>query len=169
MKNTQAALVQIAVMLKTTHSPKLLHTEHVGFDCSNVPPTTIHIGMKLFDHYLRSILPISHEYTKKISKIIVGATKPMEQVHKLGIIHRDVKPKNFMIKDNSVKLGDFRLAEMLPKGYGRVGTSGYMAPEVILSEKKNEHYDSKSDVWGLGATLYELLTGDSLVKKVLYV
>ena len=165
MKNNQAALVEIAVMLKTTHSPNLLHTKHVGFDCINVPPTTIHVGMELCDSDLRSILPISHEYTKKIGKIIVGAAKAMEQVHKLDIIHRDVKPENFMIKDNSVKLGDFGLAEMSPRGYGRIGTPGYMAPEVILSEKKKQYYDSKSDIWGLGATLCELLTGDYLVKN----
>jgi len=81
--------------------------------------------------------------------------------HKVGVIHRDVKPDNFLVggKDGqTVKLTDFGLATMIPKS-GRVtgvyGTAPFMCPEMLISRV----YDVKADVWAIGVIAYILLFG----------
>ena len=64
-----------------------------------------------------------------------------------------------------MKLGDFGLADIGDQAHGTYGTPSYVAPEVILSDMKRTKYDRKADMWSLGATLYEILTGDYLVPK----
>ena len=88
---------------------------------------------------------------------------------RLGIAHRDIKPANiFMARtlaenknDIRVKLGDFGMAAFVGgdnKLYGRCGTPGYVAPE-ILSVGVNHGYENKVDIFSLGVTMYILLCG----------
>eukprot|EP01061_Rhynchopus_euleeides_P023289 TRINITY_DN37965_c0_g1_i1.p1 TRINITY_DN37965_c0_g1~~TRINITY_DN37965_c0_g1_i1.p1 ORF type:complete len:424 (+),score=100.70 TRINITY_DN37965_c0_g1_i1:166-1272(+) len=72
------------------------------------------------------------------------------------VLHRDIKPANILLdSDNNVKLGDFGLAKMMGDqslfARSHVGTPYYMSPEQI----KDQEYDERSDVWGLGCVLYE--------------
>jgi serine/threonine protein kinase len=81
--------------------------------------------------------------------------------HKAGIIHRDLKPSNLMITDEgTVKITDFGIAKVrnntgLTRVSTRVGSTSYMAPEQILGRP----VDERTDIYILGGTLYELLTG----------
>jgi serine/threonine protein kinase len=83
-------------------------------------------------------------------------------VHGLNVVHRDIKPDNFLLggrDGETVKLCDFGMAQLLPsKGYftSSCGTAPYMSPELVA----RKGYDFKTDVWSLGVTGYLLLYGD---------
>ncbi|KAI1882568.1 hypothetical protein AGOR_G00252090 [Albula goreensis] len=85
----------------------------------------------------------------------------LEHLHRESIIYRDLKPENILLDDNGhIRISDLGLAIKLRKGdstRGRVGTIGYMAPEVI----NNERYGMGVDWWGLGCLIYEMTAGRS--------
>lgn len=94
-------------------------------------------------------------------KIVVRVGEALSYVHGEGIIHRDVKPANIIVTiDGRIKLMDFGLA-LLPgitkvtSEGSSVGTAEYMSPEQIYDEA----VDSRTDIYSLGVTLYEMLTG----------
>ncbi|MBA3778325.1 MAG: serine/threonine protein kinase, partial [Chloroflexi bacterium] len=87
----------------------------------------------------------------------------LEHAHERGIVHRDVKPANILVSpDGRARLVDFGIARTLEENAERltltgavVGTLRYMAPEQLDGEPA----DRQTDVFGLGATLYEMLAG----------
>jgi serine/threonine protein kinase len=84
----------------------------------------------------------------------------LEYAHSMQTVHRDIKPANILIgRDGSVKLVDFGLAEILATNAyaGGAGTYAYMAPEDFAEEDRS---DNQSDIWALGVTLYEMLSGE---------
>jgi serine/threonine-protein kinase len=100
-------------------------------------------------------------------KVGVELASGLAAVHAAGIIHRDVKPSNvFVTRDpaNQVRLLDFGTSKVagdvqsanLTQAGAILGTPEYMAPEALLSLPTADH---RVDVYGLGATLYELLAG----------
>lgn len=94
-------------------------------------------------------------------RYLMDAVRGLKDAADAGIIHRDVKPANLFLVDGGVKLTDFGLA--LPVGADArltqdglvVGTPHYLAPELA----RGGEADEVSDIYSLGATLYELLTG----------
>ena len=87
----------------------------------------------------------------------------LAHAHARGIVHRDVNPSNVMLQDDGTpKLMDFGIAKIedLPglTGTGRVvGTAAYVSPE----QARGDALDGRSDVYSLGCTLYEVLTGEA--------
>ena len=89
----------------------------------------------------------------------------LKVIHSNGILHRDVKPNNILISfDNVVKIADFGLARTHYENENRlytekVSAKWYRPPEMILGERR---YGFSLDVWALGCTFYEMMTGKLL-------
>lgn len=85
----------------------------------------------------------------------------LEDLHREKIVYRDLKPENILLDDHGhIRISDLGLAVHVPEGQtikGRVGTVGYMAPEVV----KNERYTFSPDWWALGCLIYEMIEGQS--------
>ena len=104
---------------------------------------------------LSELLPKSHD-TVSIFKQILQA---VDYLHTHGIIHRDIKGEHIMVdNENRVKLFDFDSSIHIDEltSFQRVGTSYWIAPEVI----KREPYDFKMDIWSFGITVIELIDGE---------
>ena len=94
--------------------------------------------------------------------LIRQAADGLGAAHKVGIIHRDVKPSNLVVDENGVvKLVDFGIARVTQAGTALtgaaalMGTPGYMAPEQAAGKS----VDHRADIYALGLTLYEVLAG----------
>ena len=97
---------------------------------------------------------------KDAVKIVADAADALDYAHQQGVYHRDIKPANLMWLDTKViKLTDFgiaRIADSSKTKTGMVlGTPSYMSPEQLSGKK----VDGRSDLFSLGATLFQLLTG----------
>ena len=92
-----------------------------------------------------------HKYMKEqeIMSIFVQVVRGLKQIHKLNIMHRDLKSANvFLNKNGTVQLGDLNVSKLAQMGlnYTQTGTPYYASPEVW----KEKPYDFKSDIWSLG-------------------
>lgn len=115
---------------------------------------------------LKTQISANHiEAKARTGKILEALCQVMGYIHEEGLVHRDIKPDNILVNSASeVKLIDFSLTTKYSKGVGKLlggkmkliqGTRTYIAPETIQRHKPTP----QTDMYSLGVTLYELLTG----------
>jgi serine/threonine protein kinase len=122
---------------------------------------------------LNQIIPKQGMPVAEVLRIAVSMADALSCAHAAGIVHRDIKPSNVMLNEQgTVKILDFGLAKIVPQTSKSVnsaaatadllsragmvvGTVGYMSPEQATGRE----VDSRSDVFSLGAILYEMVTG----------
>jgi serine/threonine protein kinase len=113
-------------------------------------PRTLHSTKDKRDHF------------RRIAEWGIQAAKALEHAHGMGLVHRDIKPANLLVDaQGQLWVTDFGLARTaanpgLTMTGDVVGTLRYMSPEQSLA--KHGLVDHRTDVYALGATLYELLT-----------
>ena len=98
-------------------------------------------------------------------RVAVNLAKVVGYVHRCGLVHKDIKPANVLVDGNgNVRLTGFGIASRLPHEHQPpappeivAGTFAYMAPEQ--TGRMNRSIDTRSDLYSLGVTLYEMLTG----------
>lgn len=95
---------------------------------------------------------------EKCIKWLYQMIRGLDYLHKLNIIHRDIKTKNIYIQNDSAKLGDLGMArthDSFQKSYLRCVRSlpNYLSPEFLLSTA----YSFNMDIWSLGCVLYEMI------------
>jgi len=148
-------------MLKETRRLSLKHVVgYLGY-AENLNPPSYNIVMEFVPGgnadnfiekycFLPKIIPLKTCY--KLSVKMISAVK---ELHAAGIVHKDIKPGNFLLTENGdVKLADFGLAVKLDKAKSRVsgpqGTPGFMAPEIITKSE----FSKATDMYAFGSTLY---------------
>lgn len=93
--------------------------------------------------------------TKEALRILADLASALTHLHEAGAVHQDVKPQNIYVKEGRAALGDLGSAYFLSQGSKTSGSPFYMAPEVYHGEPTS----GASDVYSLGVTAYELLSG----------
>src|ERR1700729_3493961 len=110
-------------------------------DPENYVPKTLFSELKS-----KSKLPAS-----ECIQIGISLSAALENLHRHGLIHRDIKPGNIVFVNGVPKLADIGLVTDLDVTISYVGTEGYIPPEGPTS--------SRADIYGLGKVLYEISTG----------
>ena len=158
MTDANAAIKEATTMLPLSH-PGLVQALDLWMEADAKQRFTVNILMEycnskdLFVYMTTARVPIPES---TIVSMMVPLMEAVAYIHREGVMHRDIKPANIFLnkapgsKQLIAKLGDFGLAQKLKGRFAQslAGTLVYMAPE-----QQRGLYDSKVDVWGLGATL----------------
>ncbi|BBM87933.1 WD40 repeat domain-containing serine/threonine protein kinase [Candidatus Uabimicrobium amorphum] len=156
-QNMKRFLQECSVMSNLQH-PNIVN--FLGFGESPYPYFTMEYisGVSLADLIREEKLS-----SLQVIDILIPICEALNYMHRHGILHRDIKPSNIMIAKNGVaKLMDFGLAkthneESLSKTGDIIGTLSYMSPEQISGSATQQ-----SDIYSIGATMYEALTSKKL-------
>jgi len=107
---------------------------------------------------LKDFSTLTWEQTIDVVKAVLNG---LDAAHSAGIVHRDVKPENVLLADDGrIKIADFGLARAASHntqtGQALLGTVAYLSPELVTGSPA----DVRSDIYGLGIMMYEMLTGE---------
>ncbi len=157
----------VARFTREARACAVLHSENIVqvYDLTEIDgaPTIVMEyveGKSLEEMLLNHIYP--EEFVIKIASSVLNA---LSYAHERGIVHRDIKPGNILVSENGmVKVTDFGLAAVsdapsLTMEGSLIGTPAYMSPE----QARGEPVDGRTDLFSLGVTLIEILTGEKIL------
>src|SRR5688500_18045502 len=190
MKLGRKVAIKILGQEFTTNKDRLNRFEQEASAASNLNHPNIltiyEVGVDEGRHYiateyidgatLRRKIAATPLQTPEILDVAVQVASALEEAHTAGIVHRDIKPDNIMVRRNGyVKVLDFGLAKLTETSIDRdqsdgeastrvlvhtdagvvMGTSHYMSPE----QTRGKAVDARSDIWSLGVVMYEMVAG----------
>src|SRR5690349_11971768 len=155
---TRKMFLSEAHMVGMLQHPHILPIYDAGEENGRCYIVTEHIhGARTLAAYCKpdNLLPIDD-----VVEIIYKCAKALHYAHSRGVIHRDIKPSNIMLtQTNDARIIDFGIALVADSEISRIegiaGSPSYMSPEQVQSLDLTHH----SDLYSLGAVMYELLTG----------
>lgn len=156
-ENYLDAFLREARLAARVNHPNLVNVYDQGVDAG-----AEYLVMELVEgKTLREVLTRfgSIDQTKALN-VISSVLSGLSALHTAGIVHRDIKPENVILaNDGRIKLTDFGLAQppsrLRERSEPLLGTLAYLAPEVL----RGDVTDSRSDIYSIGITLFELVTG----------
>lgn len=154
-------LSEIRVMARLQH-PHLLPLFDSGATAGLLYYVMPFVNGETLRERLKHESPLAVHEAIRIAFVIAGA---MQHAHDHGVIHRDLKPANILLRDDQPLVADFGIAlafaetdaERLTGTGMLIGSVSYMSPEQAAGEQV---IDQRTDIYSLGAILYEMLTGD---------
>jgi serine/threonine protein kinase len=157
-KNARKMFFNEARMVGMLQHPNILPIYDAGEERGQYYVAMEHVqGARTLATYCR---PDNLLRVDDVVKIVYKCARALHYAHKRGVIHRDIKPSNIMLtRDNDVRIIDFGIAILrdadVSKIEGIAGSPSYMSPEQVESAE----ITTLSDIYSLGAVMYELLTG----------
>mmetsp|Transcript_682 Transcript_682/g.1430 ORF Transcript_682/g.1430 Transcript_682/m.1430 type:complete len:561 (+) Transcript_682:79-1761(+) len=155
------AEVRALTLLDHPHVIRLV--EHYEEDDEYILVLELCAGPDLFDHIINTLSKSGHFSEHEASVLMRHMLKGLVACHQRGIIHKDIKPENYMFRQgpaSSLKMIDLGLSEFY-KGERLSGTAtgsvGYMAPEVLKGQ-----FGPECDVWSIGVICFAMLFGEPL-------
>ena len=144
---------RIALHLAHSHIVRLYDMQKVGNQYALIMEFVDGQSLRhILDRYGRLALD-------SVLDIVGVCTEALAYAHRKGVLHNDLKPDNLLLtREGVLKVVDFGTASFMHKGPGEeyiVGTPAYMSPE----QRSGQPLDTRTDVYALGITVYELLTG----------
>ncbi|KAM0915779.1 hypothetical protein ACQ4PT_010601 [Festuca glaucescens] len=163
---SDAHMLREAAFLAKCHGhPAFVELQAIALDAvaGKLSIVMDYVGPSLYDvlHEHRRSRPFTEPEVRCIMRQLLAGAKHM---HRRRVVHCDIKPENILVGlggIDDVKLCDMGLAVSMHERppYGKRGTYGYMAPEVLLGQTD---YDAMVDMWSLGCVMAELLAGKPL-------
>ncbi|MBM75562.1 MAG: hypothetical protein CMK59_09175 [Proteobacteria bacterium] len=155
------ALLEEAMTMGALEHPNIIPVHSVHMSTTHGPEV---IMKRVQGDNMKDLLggvPLKEDGLRKSLQVLIQVCHAIEFAHSKGIIHRDIKPENIMIGAfGETYLLDWGIAlhKSIPPSINTiVGTPAYMAPEML--KKKPDLIDERTDVFLLGATLHEFITG----------
>jgi PAS domain S-box-containing protein len=180
-RGNPSAILAIALRAEQPSPQSLRRLEHEYLLATELDPAWAAKPLELTQHEGRTILVLSDPGGEPLDQVLergqgqpldltrflrtaIGLASALGQVHRRGLIHKDIKPANVLMDDScNVWLMGFGIASQLPQERQALalpeiiaGTLAYMAPEQ--TGRMNRSMDTRSDLYSLGVSLYQMLT-----------
>ncbi|CAN5293947.1 hypothetical protein BH11MYX1_BH11MYX1_25850 [soil metagenome] len=157
----KSRFLEEARALAALDHPNIVHLYNFGQENQSFVLAMQYVQGKTWERMILESKRLAWQHSVKIA---IEVLKALEYVHGRGIVHRDMKPSNVLVRahDNMATVMDFGIAKMttstkLTATGQTMGTVRYMSPEQV----RGQEVDLRTDIYSLGATLFESLVGDT--------
>lgn len=170
-RDVSAELDALARFTREAKAAAQLRSEHVAhvLDAGVTEDGTPYMAMEYLEGQSLALTLQAHGRLDVVSAVeyVIQACEGLAEAHSRGIVHRDIKPDNLFLVErapgwNAIKVLDFGISKFAFSDAGNIatgvilGSPCYMSPEQLRSTATVDH---RTDLWSLGATLYELIVG----------